>query len=146
MRLLQFCDPVLLYIPHSTLFGCFVRNIKDLCKTVLSIPFPASSWLKSIHSSYWQLQTKTNHQEEERGGIFILLSPWIEIKRGMFFSAHLSCPFLPATNTENCVSLLSLSVKQIWKTNSKNNIQFRVFLSGGSVFNKTTSHFLKINV
>ena len=144
------CDPGpgLLYIPHSTVFGCFVRNIKDLCKTVPSIPFPDRSWLKSIHSSYWQLQTKTNLKRREEGSSYYCLLG--EISRGEC-SSLLSCPFLPATKTgiKLCFSplSLSLSVKQIWKTNSKHNIQylFRVFLSS-SVFNKTTFHFLKIDV
>ena len=135
MRLLQFCGPGLLYILHSTVLGCFVRNIKDLCKTVRSIPFPDSSWLKSIHSSYWQLQTKTNHQEERRRDLHIIVS-WIEISRGMFFSPHLSCPFLLTTKTRNCVPLISLRERQTdFKSHSYINIHFlfRVFLSSGSV-------------
>lgn len=41
---------LLLYIPPSVP-GCFVRNIKDQCKTGPRLPSPDSSWLKSIHFS-----------------------------------------------------------------------------------------------
>ena len=128
MRLLQFCDPGLLYIPHSTVFGCFVRNIKDLCKTVLSIPFPDRSWLKSIHSSYWQLQTKTNLKRREEGSSYYCLLG--EISRGEC-SSLLSCLVLFSPQQKLEIKLcfsplvsLSLSLKQIWKTNSKHNIQY----------------------